>query len=394
MMLFLGLIYAWSIFRAPLQAMFDWTLTQLSVTFTLSLVVFGLGGIASGKLQRFIEPYAVIRISAVFILAGFLLIFILLNPEEEIRSLIVLYLCYGAMGGFGIGLSYNAILSTMTRRFPNKVGTVSGVLLLGFGIGGFLLGGLVDVLLGYVPDVRYVFLIIGIAIAAILATLSGVMRALPEKDSHLNEGDVKSSVQGEPLSRVVRSPTFWLFETWAIALCTGCLLIVNSAVPIAQYFGAPAMAGLIFTIFNGAGRPIIGALFDMIGRRNTTLVNTVVMLSGSIALAMSMFVHSPVWIFIGFPLLGLCYGGSSSLTSASPNIFYGPKYYPENFSAAVFFQLLPASIIGPLISSKLQETASNDQKYATTFLMLLIMSASMMVLQFALARSAKKEALE
>ena len=44
LLLFCGLIYAWSLFRTPFQVIFpQWSVSQLSMTFTVSMVFFCLG---------------------------------------------------------------------------------------------------------------------------------------------------------------------------------------------------------------------------------------------------------------------------------------------------------------------------------------------------------------
>lgn len=48
LLLFLGLIYAWSVFRVPLAKEFGWTDAQMSVTFSVSMMMFCLGGLVSG----------------------------------------------------------------------------------------------------------------------------------------------------------------------------------------------------------------------------------------------------------------------------------------------------------------------------------------------------------
>ncbi|MDR1069130.1 MAG: MFS transporter, partial [Clostridiales Family XIII bacterium] len=135
MLLFLGLIYAWSIFRGPLEAIFPWSKTQISLTFTISIACFCVGGFLGGRLYSRLKAKFIILISAAFVLVGFSFITLLLSDERATASLWVLYIFYGVFGGLGVGISYNAILSSVTPWFPGRAGLASGVLLLGFGVG-------------------------------------------------------------------------------------------------------------------------------------------------------------------------------------------------------------------------------------------------------------------
>ena len=51
-LLFAGIIYGWSILKAPLAADFGWTADQLALNFTLTMCFFCLGGIAGGVLAK------------------------------------------------------------------------------------------------------------------------------------------------------------------------------------------------------------------------------------------------------------------------------------------------------------------------------------------------------
>lgn len=56
-LLFAGLVYAWSVLSTPIGAEFTgWTKAQLSLTFTLVMILFCIGsllcGLLAGKLQR------------------------------------------------------------------------------------------------------------------------------------------------------------------------------------------------------------------------------------------------------------------------------------------------------------------------------------------------------
>ncbi|MDR0596594.1 MAG: MFS transporter, partial [Clostridiales Family XIII bacterium] len=193
------------------------------------------------------------------------------------------------------------------------------------------------------------------------------------------------------LGETLRTPAFWIFFLWNVAVCAGGLLVIGSAAQIAETFGAIATLGLVVSVFNGFGRPINGALFDKLGRMKALYIDNAIMLIGGLSLLAGALTGAAAFIFVGLPLIGISYGGSPALMSATTAKFFGPKFYPVNFAAGTFC-LAPAAIIGPIIAAKLQESAGGS--YNTTFIMLSALAVVAIVLNAALTASAKRSRLE
>lgn len=148
MMMFLGLIYAWSIFRAPLMEIYpDWTASQLSMTFTISMIFFCLGGYFAGRMSKSMRPQYIAIMAAAILFSGFFGVS-RMNPTDSAASLNVIHICYGVLCGSGVGCAYNATLSSINRWFKDRPGLSSGVLLMGFGLGGIVLGSVTNNFIG------------------------------------------------------------------------------------------------------------------------------------------------------------------------------------------------------------------------------------------------------
>ncbi len=368
-LLFLGLIYGWSIFRAPLTEFYpQWSTSQLSLTFTISMICFCLGGFFSGQLQKKFSHKALLAAAAVILFVGFFGVS-MLDTENPYASLIMLYILYGVCGGFGVGIGYNSVISTVNKWFADKAGLASGIMMMGFGLGGIVLGGAVNLLIGYI-GIFFTFKVIAVGISIIL--LQGVIfLSKPEEKS---QADVKAEADGsENYSPVqmMKKASFWFFVVWCILLNSAGLLVINNAATIAVAFGAPAVLGLIVSVCNGVGRVFIGGLFDRYGRKISMIINVGFTCTAGILLLAGSLSAAAVVIIIGLLFTGLGYGGTPTLSSAFIHKEFGPKYFPVNFSICNF-SLIPASIIGPMISSWLIDKSGGS--YTGTFVMIIILA--------------------
>lgn len=379
-LLFAGLIYAWSVLAQPIAAEFSQSSqAELSLTFTICMISFCLGGFAGGLLAGRIDVRINVWAAAVLLLAGFAL-------ASRAGSLTGLYLGYGVLAGFGSGLAYNAVMSTMSTWFPDKQGLVSGILLMGFGLGSFIIG---KVFQAVTPDVlgawRGSFMVLGVILFAVLAVGGFFFVRAPkgyEPPSAPARGEgAKAAGRGKPegaldipATKMVARPSFWLFFIWAILLSACGLAVIAQGTGLVGQVGggsvdagsAATIVGLI-SIFNGIGRVIFGGLFDRAGQRTTMmLVNGAFFISLLVVIA-SMVTGSMPVLVAGFICCGLSYGGITPTNSAFVNAFYGASHYPVNYSL-VNLNLIFASFGGTLAGMLFDASGS----YLSTFLALLV----------------------
>ena len=347
LLLFLGLIYAWSVFRAPLEQEFGWTKSQTSVTFSISIMMYCLGGFAGGMITGKKGHRVTLALCAACLLAGFVL-------SSRVETLAGIYVSYGVFCGFGVGLGYNAAISTLVRWFPDRQGFISGTALMGYGFGAMVLGtagAKMIQMMGW----RQTFVIFAIAFAAIVLLCSALMRPAPQSfvDAMVTEGGKASpSVEELEPAQMLRRRNFWIYFMWAIVMSAAGLAILNHVAPFAQSVlgcsltKAAAVAGIV-SIFNGIGRVIAGLVYDRTGYRPTMLTADGLFVIAGALLILSLSTGSYAVLVTAFAVTGTAYGFVPPTNSAFAAYFFGRKNYPVNFSL-VNLNLLIASYLGPL----------------------------------------------
>lgn len=352
LLLFLGLIYGWSIFRSPLQSEFGWTDSQASLTFSISMMTFCLGGLVGGIINKGKNGFRINLIAAAILLAiGFF-------SASNIQSLMGIYLSYGVCCGFGVGLGYNTAISTIVKWFPDKQGLISGITLMGFGFGSMILGTVAGAMIQSMGW-RVTFRIFAVAFAIVMAVGALLLRnAGAEFVAYLSQGSSKAvtpAVEEVGAAVMLRRRNFWIYFVWAIILSAAGLAIINSSAPYAQLFVgenltlAASIAGIV-SIANGVGRVIFGGMFDKIGYRLTMLIDCVVFVVASLVLMASFATKSMPVLVIAFILIGLAYGGVTPTNSAFIAYFFGRENYAVNFPI-VNLNLIFASFLGPMVGN-------------------------------------------
>lgn len=307
-------------------------------------------------------------VAAIILFVGFFGVS-LLNTDDSKGSLLVLYLLYGVLGGFGVGIGYNCVISTVNKWFADKAGLASGIMMMGFGLGGIVLGGVVNVLIGSL-GLFPTFRVIAVAISLILVIGFLLLNKPNEESAKAQASHVAEEINLSP-AEMMKKANFWFFVIWCILLNSAGLLVINNAASIAVAFGAPAVLGLIVSVCNGVGRVFIGELFDRYGRKVSMILNVGFVCAAGVMLLLGSSVGATVVIIIGLLFSGLGYGGTPTLSSAFIHKEFGPKFYPANFSICNF-SLIPAAIIGPMVSSYLIDKSGGA--YTSTFVMIIVLA--------------------
>ncbi|MBL8026666.1 MAG: MFS transporter, partial [Fibrobacteres bacterium] len=133
--LLLGTVYAWSFFQKPLAAQFGWSNSQVAWTFSTAIFMLGVSA-AWGGLN--LPKYGPRKLA---VTGGFLfgLGYLVSSYALKIHSLPLLYAGYGVIGGIGLGLGYVTPVATAAKWFPDKKGFVTGMVVMGFGLGALLM---------------------------------------------------------------------------------------------------------------------------------------------------------------------------------------------------------------------------------------------------------------
>lgn len=357
----IGAAYAYSVYTIPLVESLGWTVSSVTIAFT---VMMTLGGASAAVFGKFVEKSGPTRSAIVAAVlfgigqagSGF---------AVSIDSLVLFILSYGFLSGVGLGIGYIAPVSTLVKWFPDRRGLATGMAVLGFGTGALITAPVAASLMESV-GIPMTFYILGTSYF-ILMLLGALYIAPPPrnwmprgmKESRSRRGVKKlNDLSSLTAKKAVKTRHFWMLWTIMLINTSAGIMMISVASPMAQTIGglsaaaAAVMVGLM-GVFNGAGRIGWAAASDYLSRPVVFIIFFVIQLVAFLTLPnTSSALLFQVLIF----LVVSCYGGGFSNLPAFIADLFGTKEL-----AAIHGYLLTTWSLGGLIGPTLV-----SQIYAAT----------------------------
>ena len=363
-----GTVYAWSYFGTLLVRQFSWTYSQTSMAFSIAIFSLGISAAWAGSALPRVGPRKLAVAGSLMFSLGYVVAGLALRVD----SVLLFYLGYGVIGGAGIGFGYVTPVATAARWFPERKGLVTGIVVMGFGVGAFLLSkGFAPFLVEYTDgDLPRVFMGLGVLFALILVPSSLVLGNPPGAPS---ERTVPSRSRTEshggrevPVRRYLASPEFaimWVVFFFNIAAGISVISFQSEllqevwgyAEPTVEpatlaAYGATLIA--VSSLFNGVGRLFWGLLSDRLGR---VQVFRVLLASQMVVFGLLMTEENP-WIFSALVCyVLLCFGGGFATMPSFVLDVFGARRMSAIYGA-ILTAWAAAGIVGPLYVGYLKDT--------------------------------------
>ncbi len=354
MQIALGAVYAWSVFSKPLQNQFGWTISEVALTFSITILTLGFAAFVGGLWMARVGPRTVGIVAGVCYGLGVFL-------ASFTSSLFVLYLTYGIIGGIGIGLGYIVPVATLVKWFPDRRGFITGIAVAGFGAGALVTAPIARSLIISV-GVLSTFAYLGIGYLILVAGGAFFMRNPPEgyrpagwqpSATQTAQRSKRDFTLGEALK------TWQWYALWALLFLnvTAGISIISQASPMAQEITGVdpnTAAGLVAILGfpNGLGRFFWAWLSDAIGRRWVFL--TMFLLQAVIFFVLPLTASFVIFSALALIVL-LCYGGGFGTMPAFAADYFGPGKI-----GSIYGLMLTAwgfgGVFGPLLIAFLRQS--------------------------------------
>lgn len=364
-----GAIYAFSIFALPLTKVFDATMPEIMMAFTINAAISPIPMILGGKLVDKGGAKIAILLGGSMFGLGFILTGLATAPW-------MLYITYGVITGLGQGIVYSATIGNSVKLFPDKRGLAAGIVTAGYGGGTIVIAPIANALI-VSNGVQAALITLGISFLVIILGCSLLVKPCPV--GYLPQGwtpPAASTNKGGiniPWNEMIKKPLFYVIASlFLIGALSGMMVTSNASIIGQTMFGLSAATAALFvslySLSNCLGRVFWGAVSDKIGRTKCLMIIYIVIAAMMLTIALA---HSVAGFAVAIIGIGLCFGGTMGIFPSIVGEKFGMKYYGVNYGVT-FIGYSGAAFFGPRIANGV--AAANNGMFTNAFYIALVIS--------------------
>lgn len=355
-MMCLGTVYSYSVFRLSIETSFDASRTQSGIPYMVALASYAIFMLITGKLINKFSPKKIVIVGGVLVSLGWIL-------SYYSSSIVMLTLTYGLISGSGVGIAYGVPMSVAARWFPDKKGLAVGMVLIGFGMSPLITAPLARMLVENY-GIFDTFLIMGILFGLLIPLLAMILKYPSEEEiARYNVNILAKNVElNIKTNEMVKSKSFiGLYINFILGAMIGLMLIGLTSTIGVEFIKLPskrvAFLIAIFAIFNGLGRPTFGWLTDKLSPKKAMFISFSLIFLASLLMMFSKEGSVNIYI-LAFSTFWFNLGGWLAIAPASTMVLYGSSTYSQNYGV-VFTAYGIAAIVGVTTSGILIDLFSN-----------------------------------
>lgn len=321
----LGAVYAWSVFRAPLVKQFGWTISEVTLTFTIAIFALGFAAFFAGLWLNKSGPRIVAMTGGALYGSGVFL------ASFTGHNIYWLYLTYGLIGGIGLGFGYIVPVAVLVKWFPERRGLITGIAVGGFGAGALITAPVATRLIASV-GVLTTFAYLGIAYLIVTVAAGFFMQNPPAgwKPDGWSPSATQAAQRSSTdytLGQALRTWQWWVLWGLLFLNTSAGISIISQEAPMFQELtkvSAIAAAGMvgIVSIGNAVGRVFWAWVSDLLTRRTTFVIMYALQ---AILFWIFPSLHSVAIVTTVTFVILMCYGGGFGTMPAFAADYFGSK---------------------------------------------------------------------
>jgi len=366
--LFLGIIYVWSVFKNPVSVYYGWNPVDVGLTASFMLCFFVIGILAGGKAQTKLNLRVVVLIGGLMVAAGMLATSLIPKGILDVKNATVntmmtpaapvflIYIFYGIIGGFGVGMAYNAIITAAQKWFPLNRGFATGITVCAFGLSTVIFAPLVTKMNAmFDGSVNNTFLILAGVFAAAVLILFSFIKSPEQIQNAAGAASSAPVLKGRQYTtlEMIKTPRFYLIAL-SLMFGTSVFFIINPDLKdLAQNRGMGSFATYLVMfvgIANALGRLGAPLMSDKIGREGADIIILFITALGAFGLCFA----QGVLLLVIIAFVAFCYGGYSGLYPVLTSENFGIKNIGSNYGAVMIGFMLSA-LLFPIVINKIDD---------------------------------------